>query len=264
VNILYLGDIVGEPGIEVVKTLLPKLRQEYKLDLVIAQGENVSGGKGLLPYDMKRLQSIGVDFFSGGNHTPVKPDLERLLIDNTSPVIGPANMKVCPGRGWKYFQTAKGPVLVISLLGETFSSNKPEIDNPLLVVDQILDENKGIQRVATIVNIHGDYSSEKVIVGFYLDGRVSAVIGDHWHVQTADARILPSGTAHITDVGMCGVLNSSLGVKLDVVIPRWRDGRVNRNLLEDNGPLQINGLVVELTNSGLCKNVTTVRQIIER
>src|SRR5215475_6840003 len=110
------------------------------------------------------------------------------------------------------------------------------VDNPLRTIDYVLESQSTFDRVATVVNFHGDYSSEKVIIGHYLDGKVTAVVGDHWHVPTADARMLPKGTAHVTDVGMCGVLDSSLGVTFDSVIPRWRDGTVTRNVLETKGP----------------------------
>ena len=109
--------------------------------------------------------------------------------------------------------------------------DKP-VDNPLQVIDRILEAEKA---KIVVVNFHGDYSSEKVIIGHYLDGRASMVVGDHWHVPTADARVLPGGTAHITDVGMCGALDASLGVTYDSVLPRWRDGTATRNVLETTG-----------------------------
>jgi len=253
---------MGEPGIEVVGRVLPGLKKDRQIDLVIAQAENVSGGKGMLPADMKRLQAIGIDFFTGGNHTPRREELKPLLEDANQPVIGPVNMHDCPGKGWKYTQTAQGQVLVISILGETFGNHKPEIDNPLKAIDEILDENKSTQCMATIVNFHGDYSSEKRIIGYYLDGKVTAVVGDHWHVPTADAMVLPKGTAHITDVGMCGVLHSSLGVKLDTVIPRWRDGITNKNELETDGALQFNAVIIEVGQKGLADSIELIQKII--
>lgn len=262
-KILYIGDIMAEPGIKVVSEVLPALKKEKQIDAVIAQAENVSGGKGMLPVDMKRLQSFGVDFFTGGNHISKHEELRPLLQDNTQPVIGPANMADCPGRGWKYHRTAHGTILVISVMGETFGRTKVDYDNPLRAIDQILAQNSGKKRVATIVNFHGDYSSEKIIMGYYLDGQVTAVIGDHWHVPTADAMVLPKGTAHITDVGMCGVLHSSLGVKLDSVIPRWRDGVVNKNELEVNGPLQFNAVLIESnTKTGLANSIEPIQKTV--
>jgi 2',3'-cyclic-nucleotide 2'-phosphodiesterase len=262
-KILYIGDIMGQPGIDVVGKVLPDLKREKQVDLVIAQSENVTGGKSMSPDDMKTLQKIGIDFFTGGNHTPKNKDLLPLLEDNNQPVIGPANLVGCPGRGWKYINTVQGQVLVISILGETFGNTRPEINNPLKTIDKILKENTGVKRVATIVDFHGDYSSEKRVIGYYLDGKVSAVFGDHWHVPTADAMVLPNGTAHITDTGMCGTLHSSLGVKLDIITERWRDGVVNKNELETGGPLQFNSVLIDVdTQTGLAKSIEQIQNQI--
>lgn len=236
---------MGETGVQVVENELPGLKSELALDFVVAQAENVSDGKSMLPEDMKRLQNAGVDFFTGGNHTPSRPEIHVLLKDDNQPVIGPANMKSCPGKGWKFIETKFGRILVISLLGMTVG-REIEAENPLKTMDDILHQNVNEDRVATIVNFHGDYSSEKVIIGYYLDGRVSIVVGDHWHVPSADADILPKGTAHLTDVGMCGALDASLGVTFNSVVPRWRDGVQTKNVLETEGRMQFNAFFVEL------------------
>jgi len=245
-NILYIGDIMGEPGIEAVRRALPKVKKAHKLDLVIAQAENVTDGKGLSKEDFKRLRDLGIDFCTGGNWTTHLPDIYDHLNDPQQPVIRPANYPAdVPGRGWKYAETKAGKVLVVSLLGSVVGRDADKaVDNPLKVIDQILAENESVERAATILNFHGDYSSEKRVIGYYLDGRVTAVIGDHWHVPSADARILPQGTAHITDVGMCGTIHSSLGVKLETIMSRWRDGHVSKNELETEGPLQFNAVLV--------------------
>ena len=265
-RILYIGDIMGEPGIEAIGKLLPGIETKYKVDIVIAQAENVTEGKGLSLKDYKRLQSLGIDFFTGGNWSMHRSELHGYLNDPARPVIRPANYPAdTPGKGYKYFQTPKGPVLVISLLGQIVGkdADKPA-DNPLLTIDKILKETQHVKCVATIINFHGDFSSEKRVIGYYLDGRVTAVVGDHWHVPTADAMVLPKGTAHITDVGMCGTLHSSLGVKLDTIINRWRDGRVNRNELETDYPLQFNAVLIESDNStGLAKSIEQIQKIIE-
>lgn len=261
-NILYVGDVMAEMGMAVVEQLLPGLRQEKQIDFVVAQAENVSDGKGMTPSDMQRLQKAGIDFFTGGNHTPTKSELTPLLEDDNQPVIGPTNMTMCPGRGWKYADTLQGKVLIASLLGGTVG-REVAIENPLKAIDKILVENQNVDRVATVVNFHGDYSSEKVIIGHYLDGRVSLVVGDHWHVPTADAQVLPKGTAHMTDVGMCGSLDSSLGVTFDSVLPRWRDDLQTRNILEFKGRAQFNALLVEVDEKiGRAKNVEYIRKVI--
>lgn len=264
-NILYVGDIYGEPGIKTVEKVLPALKKEKRIDLIIAQAENVSGGRGMTIDDMSRLRGLGVDCFTGGNWTLFRADIIPYLDDPDEPVLRPANYpEGTPGLGYKYVKTATGSVLVISLLGSIVGrdADKP-MDNPLKIVDEILEKNKATAKAATIVNFHGDYSSEKVIIGHYLDGRVTAVIGDHWHTPTADARVLLKGTAHITDVGMCGTLNSSLGVSFDSVLPRWRDGRHTKNTIETNGPTQFNAVLVEAdTGTGLAKSIQPIRRIL--
>ncbi len=252
-NILYVGDVMGEPGMEVVQKVLPGLRRERSVDLVIAQSENVTDGKGISPKDFRRLKTYGVDFCSGGNWSLKREEIIPQLSDPNQPIIRPANYpEGTPGLGYKYIQTSKGEVLVISLVGHIVGRDADvPIDNPLHKIDDILGREKPHNRGATIVNFHGDYSSEKVVIGHYLDGRVTAVIGDHWHVPTADARVLPGGTAHTTDVGMCGALDASLGIKFSSVIPRWRDDVRTRNELETTGPRQFNALFVAANSVGL-------------
>ncbi|CAN5708454.1 TIGR00282 family metallophosphoesterase [soil metagenome] len=261
-KILYIGDIMAQAGIKTVEALLPKLKSTHKPDVIVGQAENVTDGKSMSMDDMKHLQSLGIDFFTGGNHTPAKSDIHEALKNNSEPVIGPANMTTCPGQGWKYFDTGNGKVLFISLLGTTVG-REVIIDNPLQSVDNILAKNEGVSRVATIVNFHGDFSSEKRIIGYYLDGRVSAVVGDHWHVPTNDAMVLPKGTAHISDVGMCGVLHSSLGVSFESVVPRWRDGKITKNKIIDETPYQFNAVLIDVNNqTGLATSIDSIQEFI--
>jgi metallophosphoesterase (TIGR00282 family) len=263
VNILYVGDVMGEMGLEVVEKVLPKLRQQKQIDLVIAQAENVSDGKGITFKDFERLRKAGVDFCTGGNWSLHHEEIIPAMSDPAQPIIRPANYPDgTPGLGWKYIETKTGKVLVVSLLGQIVGkdSAKP-VDNPLQVIDRILESQKDVTRAATVVNFHGDYSSEKVVIGHYLDGRVTAVIGDHWHVPTADARVLPGGTAHITDVGMCGALNASLGVAYDSIIPRWLGQQKTRNVLETAGPHQFNAALVTANRNGLAGFIEQIRRV---
>lgn len=261
-KILYIGDIMAGPGIETIEAILPKLQKKHGFNLVIAQAENVTDGKGMSVADMRRLQHLGIYFFTGGNHTPSRPEIHALLNDPDAPVIGPANMTDCPGPGWKFIDTPVGRVLVISILGTTVGREITS-RNPLQAIDQILALNQDEERAATIVNFHGDYSSEKRIFGYYLDGRVTAVIGDHWHVPTADAMILPKGTAHITDVGMCGSLHSSLGVAFEAVVPRWRDSIQTKNTLATDKPYQFNAVHIETDNKNKVVGFEQIQQVIE-
>ena len=258
-RLLYIGDVMGDPGIKAIAAVLPELKQQENIDLVIAQAENVTDGKGISVEDFRRLQKLGVDFCTGGNWTLYLPEIIKLLEDKKEPIIRPANYPIgTPGLGYKY----AGDALIISLLGSIVGKDSEQpVDNPLKTIDKILQKESGKYKYL-VVNLHGDYSSEKVIIGHYLDGKATLVVGDHWHVPTADARILPEGTAHITDVGMCGILNASLGVKFDSVIPRWRDGQHIRNELETEGPKQFNAVLVETDDSHLGSNIRQIHRII--
>ncbi|HET7060215.1 MAG TPA: TIGR00282 family metallophosphoesterase [Candidatus Saccharimonadales bacterium] len=258
-SILYVGDVMGEMGIETVEKVLPGLRKDKKIDLVIAQAENVSEGKGITLADFKRLRKAGVDFCTGGNWSLHREDIIPAMSDPKQPIIRPANYPDgTPGLGWKYIDG----VLVVSLLGQIVGkdADKP-IDNPLQIIDRILEDQKDVEKKAIVVNLHGDFSSEKVVIGHYLDGRATLVAGDHWHVPTADVRVLPGGTAHVTDVGMCGALDASLGITFDSVIPRWRDGKPTRNILETKGPKQFNAVLVNANKNGLANSIEQIRQV---
>jgi len=265
-RILYLGDVMGRPGRDVVITQLPALRAELQADIVIAQAENVSHGKSMTPGHMKELIAAGVDFFTGGNHTLERPALHSLLADPFAPVTAPINQPgVDPDWGIKVLKTMRGDVLVMSVLGTTFPELDAPLGNPLQAIDAALNAVTGQKFVAKVVNFHGDYSSEKRVVGFYLDGRVSLVVGDHWHVPTADAMVLPGGTAHVTDVGMCGTLFTSLGVSKELIIERWRDGVKNKNDIADGGPYQLNGVLAEIDPAiGLATKMTAINKVLEK
>jgi metallophosphoesterase (TIGR00282 family) len=260
-RILYVGDVMGEVGIETVEKVLPALRQEKGIDLVIAQAENLSEGKGIAVDDFRRLQKAGVDFCTGGNWTLHRSEIFPLLQNKDEPIIRPANYPTgTPGLGYKYINE----ILVISLLGKIVGRDAEKlVDNPLLVIDKILAREENTHKQGVVVNFHGDFSSEKVVIGHYLDGKATMVVGDHWHVPTADARVLSNGTAHMTDVGMCGVLDASLGVTFNSVIPRWRDGLQTRNVLATEGPRQFNALLVD-SQDGLAVTAEHIQKVIKQ
>jgi metallophosphoesterase (TIGR00282 family) len=262
-KVLYLGDIMGEPGLRVIRELLPGIKDKYSPDVVVAQSENVSSGKGISKIDYQELRSLGIDFFTGGNWSLFRDETTELLNDPDQPIIRPANYPLgTAGLGYKYLATKFGKILFISLLGQIVGRDADTaLDNPLLIVDKIIQEESAFSKIATIVNFHGDFSSEKLIIGHYLDGRASAVIGDHWHIPTADAMIFLHGTAHITDVGMCGSLDSSLGIKTSIAVDRWRDRKIVKNELEMAGRLQLNAVLIEIDpKTGLS---SSIQQIIE-
>lgn len=254
---------MGEPGLEVVEQVLPALRKERRIDLVIAQAENTTDGKGISVADFRSLQAAGVDFCTGGNWTLHKDEIIEALNNPDEPIIRPANYpQGTTGLGYKKIEIADKKVLVVSLLGDIVGRDAgKEVDNPLQTVDKIMRNNAGDYDVL-VVNLHGDFSSQKVVIGHYLDGKAALVVGDHWHVPTADARVLPDGTAHITDVGMCGILNGSLGVTYKSIIPRWRDGLQTRNVLETEGERQFNAVLVEVNKQGLADSIEQIQKIV--
>lgn len=265
-NILYLGDIMGDVGLKLVERELPALRAEQAVDFVVAQAENVTNGKGISELDFRDLLAAGVDACTGGNWSLNNDSIFDSLANPDKPIVRPANYPAgTPGLGYKYVDTKEGRVLIVSLLGTIVGRDSDKsTNNPLKVIDTILEKEKDQPKIATVVNFHGDFSSQKVIIGHYLDGRASLVVGDHWHVPTNDAQVLPGGTAHQTDVGMCGSLDSSLGITFASVLPRWRDDKQTPNILETAGRQQINGLLVTIdVATGLATDVQTIRRVYQ-
>lgn len=263
-KILYIGDIMGRPGREVVAHLLSSIKAEYGIDVVVAQAENVSHGKSITTHHLRELQTIGIDFFTAGNHTMERPSLVPLLANPNEPVIAPLNqVGIEPSWAIKTIKTTQGEILVTSLLGTTFPEREGMMTNPLMAIDKLIEAVKRQNYIAHVVNLHSDFSSEKRVLGYYLDGRVTAVIGDHWHVPTADAMVLPQGTAHITDVGMCGTLHSSLGVSKEVIISRWRDDARVRNEIAEGAPYQFNAVVITVNcATGFAQHIQPIQKIV--
>lgn len=217
-RLLMIGDVVGRPGRRAVKENVPGLVRDEKIDLVIANGENSAGGNGITREVALELFSAGVDVITMGNHVWNKKDaLNYLAKDNR--IIRPANYPPgTPGWGYGCFKTKTGcTVCIINLSGRIFM---PDLDCPFRCADKILEEI-GEQSNIIILDFHAEATSEKVALAYYLDGKLSAVCGTHTHVQTADERILPGGTAFITDVGMTGPRDSVIGVKKDLVINKF-------------------------------------------
>lgn len=261
-KILYVGDIMGRMGQDTVKRVLPDLIKAEQIDFVIAQGENLSSGKGMLPTDVRAMQAAGVDLFTGGNWSWAKPEIFPILNDATEPIVRPSNYEeAMPGRGYHIATTPFGKVLVINVLGQIVGFHQPKTTNPVKAIDAIIEQTADEKLTAIVVDFHGDYSSEKLVIGQYLDGRATLVVGDHWHIPTADAMVLPGGTAHVTDVGMVGSLDSCLGVKTEVIMRRWATGQLSKNELETDGRSQFCSVIVE-TETGSLK-AKNIRQIIK-
>ena len=208
-----IGDIIGKPGRQAVQELLPGLREQYGLDLVIANAENAAGGIGLTPNTAKELLDAGVDVLTSGNHIWAQKEIIPYL-DGEMPILRPLNYPPSvPGRGY----IINGRTMVVNLIGRTFMG---DFDCPFRAMDQLLAELEHRPPVI-IVDFHAEATSEKVAMGRYLDGRVSAVLGTHTHVGTIDAQLLPQGTAYVTDIGMTGPLDSVIGDDTEAVIRRF-------------------------------------------
>ena len=214
-RILILGDVVGRPARRAMRDILPKLIEREKADLVIANAENAAGGMGVDIKSAKELFSAGVHVLTSGNHIWKKKEIYPFL-DEHETLIRPANFPAgAPGRGWCFWRHNELRALIINLQGRVFMPN--HVEDPFRCVDELL-QNHGRLSPVIIVDMHGEATSEKTAMGWYLDGRASVVYGTHTHVPTADERILPHGTAYITDVGMCGPLDSVIGMEREVVI----------------------------------------------
>jgi 2',3'-cyclic-nucleotide 2'-phosphodiesterase len=214
-RILILGDVVGRPARRAIRDILPELIEREKADLVIANAENAAGGMGVDIKSAKELLSAGVHVLTSGNHIWKKKEIYPFL-DEHETLIRPANFPAgAPGRGWCFWRHNELRAVIINLQGRVFMPN--HVEDPFRCVDGLL-QNHGRLSPVIIVDMHGEATSEKTAMGWYLDGRVSVVFGTHTHVPTADERILPNGTAYITDVGMCGPLDSVIGMEREVVI----------------------------------------------
>jgi 2',3'-cyclic-nucleotide 2'-phosphodiesterase len=214
-RILILGDVVGRPARRAIRDILPELVEREKADLVIANAENAAGGMGVDIKSAKELLSAGVHVLTSGNHIWKKKEIYPFL-DEHETLIRPANFPAgAPGRGWCFWRHNELRAVIINLQGRVFMPN--HVEDPFRCVDGLL-QNHGRLSSVIIVDMHGEATSEKTAMGWYLDGRVSVVFGTHTHVPTADERILPNGTAYITDVGMCGPLDSVIGMEREVVI----------------------------------------------
>ena len=237
-KVLFVGDIVGRLGRRTVQTLLPAIRRETEAHLVIANGENAAGGRGLTLTTAEELFDAGVDIITSGNHIWEHREIYPLL-EGESPIIRPLNYPPgAPGHGLH----VRNGVAVINLIGRTFMGL--DADCPFRGTDAALATLKDTPVV--IIDIHAEATSEKVAMGWYLDGRVSAVIGTHTHVATADAHILPKGTAFVCDVGMVGPLNSIIGMEIEPIVERFLTQLPTRFSPVEKGPTIFNSVLLDI------------------
>ncbi|WP_019119197.1 TIGR00282 family metallophosphoesterase [Brevibacillus massiliensis] len=254
-RLLFLGDIVGSPGRNMVMEYLPRLRLKYQPDLIVVNAENAAHGRGITEKIAKELYEHGVHAITLGNHTWDNKEVFS-FIDDEQRIVRPANFPAgTPGTGLTFVKTAAGEAAIINLQGRTFL---PPLDCPFVTADQLIEQAK--KRTKFIfVDFHAEVTSEKQAMGWYLDGRISAMVGTHTHVQTGDERILPKGTGYITDAGMCGPRDGILGMERDTVIKKFLTQLPVRFEVAD-GQTQINGVLFTLDKStGYTRKVERIR-----
>ncbi|TET42016.1 MAG: TIGR00282 family metallophosphoesterase [Dehalococcoidia bacterium] len=254
-KILGIGDIVGKPGRRAVKALLPGLVHEYRIDLIIGNGENAAGGLGLTPSTAQELFDSGIDVITSGNHIWAHKEIIPYL-DASLALLGPLNYSpIAPGRGYLF----RDNVLIVSLVGRVFIGS---FDCPFRAMDQLLAELQDKPNIV-VVDFHAEATSEKVAMGRYLDGRVSAVFGTHTHVGTIDARILPRGTAYVTDIGMVGPVDSVIGDDMDSVINRFLT-QIPGRLSVGKGKVVFDAILVEVNEeSGKAISIERIQRMAD-
>ena len=249
-NVLFVGDVVGQRSAEHLIKTLPKLRREYSVDLTVVNGENSADGNGITPYSAKILLD-GADVITTGNHCFRRREMNDMFEENSS-IIRPANFGDTVGRGYTIVDMGRTRAAVVNLIGMAYMES---CDNPFQCIDRILPE---IDAPVIIVDFHAEATSEKKAMGFYLAGRVSAVIGTHTHVQTADEQILSGHTGYITDVGFTGVRDSVLGIDKDVIIARLTTYYPQKHIYPD-GDIMINAVLLRIDEkSGKCAGIESI------
>lgn len=254
-KILFIGDVVGSPGREMVHKYLPKLKEKYRPTITIINGENAAAGKGITEKIYKEFLERGAQVITMGNHTWAKKEIFE-FIDDAKYMIRPANFpEGTPGKGIVYININGVETAVINLQGRSFLD---PLDDPFRKVDVLIEEAKKRTNII-FLDFHAEATSEKLAMGMYVDGRVSTMVGTHTHIQTADERILPQGTGYITDVGMTGPYDAILGVDKEAVMKRFLTGLPVRFEVDEKGRTQLSGVLVTIDKkTGSAKKVERI------
>lgn len=254
-NILCIGDVTGDIGCQYLKRILPDLKRELWADITIVNGENSADGNGITPYSADSLFAAGADVITGGNHSLRRREVfERLESDPF--LLRPQNMsKNAHGKGYCVLDLGRTKAAVINLTGRVYM---PDAADPFKTADELIEKAKSDSIKYIIIDFHAEATAEKIALGHFVDGKVSAVFGTHTHVMTADSKILPNGTGFITDIGFTGPVDSVLGVKKELSMARIKDGTPVKFTLAE-GKCALNGVLFELDDkTGLCKSVQTI------
>ena len=262
IRVLMIGDVIGKPGRHAIEQQLSSIRDERGIDFITANGENLAGGMGLTMSTARALWDSGVDVITSGNHIWDKREIMAEL-DHEERILRPLNYgdRDVPGRGWGIFHATDGTeVAVVNAQGR---STMIPIENPFTEMDRLLDEGADELPTVRLVDFHCELTSEKNAFGLHLDGRMSAVVGTHTHVPTADHRIFPRGTAYVSDLGMTGPLDSVIGFDPATVLPRFMNGLPTRFAV-GSGPVVFNALLIDIDpNDGAARAVERISRIFE-
>ena len=257
-RLMFLGDVMGRAGRRAVAERLPGLRAEWGLDAVVVNAENASSGRGLNGTQAKALLAAGADVITLGDHAFDQKDMMG-FVEAEPRVLRPENFaKVAPGKGWRVFDVAGRRLLVVQVLGQVFMSRP--YDEPFSILERVLRAHRlGTAVDAVLVDVHAEATSEKMALGHWCDGRASVVVGTHTHVPTADAQVLPKGTAYQSDAGMCGDYDSVIGMEKTEPIRRFVTGMAKERFAPALGEATLCGLVVDVGRDGLAEGCWPVR-----
>ena len=248
-KLLFIGDIVSAPGREAVKKYLPTLKSEHSIDVVIANGENITQGRGFTQDHLKEMVDVGVDYFTSGDHVFWQKGTPDII--DSAPIIIPANYPdTVPGKRYHVLDLgAKGSLLVMNLLGRTFLNER--LNDPFTTADEILEKHKDVKY--KFLDFHAEASSEKYALAHYLDGRVDVFVGTHTHVPSCDQFVLPGGSMFISDAGMNGVIDSVLGVKKELIIQLYKTGLNQRFEWSESGISAFRSVLFDLTTKSISR-----------
>lgn len=245
-KILFFGDVMGSIGRKAIQKALPTLKKKYKPDLTIINAENLAHGKGITEKTLKQMQEAGVNFFTSGNHVYFRDNADEIFKSEKFNIIAPANDPRTPENfGYKVLKIGKKTIIMLNLLGKTFIDEK-NIKCPFKTFDKLLKKFKKYKADYIILDFHAEATSEKKAMGYYVDGKINAILGTHTHIQTNDAQILPKGTLYITDIGMVSTKESVIGIRKEIVIDKFlNDSKIIFDLPK-SGIAKINAVFLEI------------------
>ncbi|GAB2478713.1 TIGR00282 family metallophosphoesterase [Alkalibacterium psychrotolerans] len=258
-KVLFIGDVVGTPGMTMMKNWLPKIKEKYKPQATVVNGENAApNGRGITEKLYKELLKNGADLITMGNHTWDQREVYD-FIASANKMIRPANYpdnSVTPGKGLAYITINQTKLAVINLHGRAFMG---DLEDPFRAAASLVEDAKKVTD-NILIDFHAEATSEKEALGWYMDGKVSALVGTHTHVQTNDARILPQGTAYMTDVGMTGFYDGVLGMKKESILNRFLTQMPQRFEVPEQGRSRLNGCIIDIdTKTGQAKSIKAIR-----